>query len=331
MTTVLVTGVAGFIGSNLAQALLHRNYRIIGIDNLSQGYRRNIAAFGDTPAFRFHALDIRDTAALEPLADEADVIVHLAAYKIPRYGHALDTLQVNTHGMRNILTAAAKRGTRVVFASTSDVYGRNPDLPFHEGSDLWMGPSTVKRWAYAVSKIYDEHLCFAFQEETALPVVILRLFGGYGPNQNLTWWGGPQSVFTTAALRGEPMDIHGNGRQTRSFTYVSDIVDGIIRCVEDERAVGEVFNIGSTEEIAIIDLASLIWELAGTGEPRYNMISYRTFGKYEDVVRRIPDPAKAQRLLGFTPKVGLREGLLTTIAWQRGILAANPAAAGGGE
>ncbi|MDD1676631.1 MAG: GDP-mannose 4,6-dehydratase [Methanomicrobiales archaeon] len=331
MTTVLVTGVAGFIGSNLAQALLNRNYRVIGIDNLSQGYRRNIAAFSDHPSFEFHAIDVRDGPLLDPLAARADVIIHLAAFKIPRYGHALDTLQVNTHGMRNILTTAAKNGTRVVFASTSDVYGRNPDLPFHEGSDLWMGPSTVKRWAYAVSKIFDEHLCFAFQEEAALPVTILRLFGGYGPNQNLTWWGGPQSVFITAALRGEPMEIHGNGRQTRSFTYVSDIVEGIIRCTEDKHAVGEVFNIGSTEEIAIIDLASLIWELAGKGEPRFTMVSYRTFGKYEDVVRRIPDPGKAQRLLGFAPDVRLRDGLQKTIAWQRKLLAEDPAAAGGGE
>jgi UDP-glucose 4-epimerase len=331
MPTALVTGVAGFIGSNLAQALLHRSYRVIGIDNLSQGYRRNLAAFADHPAFRFHEIDVRDPAHLAPLAAQADVIVHLAAYKIPRYGHALDTLQVNTHGMHNILTSAAQRGTRVVFASTSDVYGRNPDLPFHEGSDLWMGPSTVKRWAYAVSKIYDEHLCYAFQEESDLPIVIMRLFGGYGPHQNLTWWGGPQSVFITAALRGEPMEIHGNGRQTRSFTFVTDIVDGIIRCMESDRAPGEVFNIGSTEEIAIIDLAALIGKLAGAGVPRYTMVSYRAFGKYEDVVRRIPDPAKARQVLGFEPKVRLEEGLRTTIAWQRDILAAHPDAAGGGE
>jgi UDP-glucose 4-epimerase len=127
------------------------------------------------------------------------------------------------------------------------------------------------------------------------------------------------------------MEIHGNGRQTRSFTYISDIVDGIIRCMESDRAPGEVFNIGSTEEIAIIDLAALIGKLAGAGTPRYSMVSYRAFGKYEDVARRIPDPAKARQILGFAPKVGLEEGLRATIAWQRDILAAHPGAAGGGE
>lgn len=318
-TTVLITGVAGFIGSNLAESLLKRGYRVIGLDNLSQGFLRNVAEFQNHAAFTFHKNDVRNSQIVDELVRQADCVVHLAAFKIPRYGNAMDTLVINTHGTRNILRAAARRGCRVVIASTSDVYGRNPGVPFHEDSDLWMGPSSVRRWAYAVSKMYDEHLCFAYQEEHSLPVVIMRFFGGYGPRQNTTWWGGPQAVFINAALHDEPMEIHGDGRQTRSFTYISDHVDGVIRCIERDGALGQVFNLGNTEEITIFDLAMLVWRLAGKGEPKYELVSYRSFGKYEDVRRRVPDIFKARKFLEFEPQVGLEEGLLKTIAWQRSV------------
>lgn len=207
MRTVLVTGVAGFIGSNLAMALLQRGYGVLGLDNLSQGNRTNMAGFSSHPAFEFHEGDIRDASLVASLVVRADCIAHLAAYKIPRYSNALDTIQINTQGTRTILDAAAECGCRVVTASTSDVYGMNPSLPFAETSDLWLGPSTVRRWAYAASKLYDEHLALAYQESRNLPVVLIRFFGGYGPNQNTTWWGGPQSVFIDAALRNQEMDI----------------------------------------------------------------------------------------------------------------------------
>ena len=319
MKAVLITGVAGFIGSNLAETLLERGYRVIGLDNLTQGFLRNIAGFQHHPAFEFHEGDVRDAHTVETSIGRADCIVHLAAFKIPRYGNAMDTLVINTHGTHNILHYAAKRGCRVILASTSDVYGRNPDLPFREDSAMVMGPSSVPRWAYAVSKMYNEHLCFAYQEECGVPVVIIRFFSGYGPRQNTTWWGGPQAVFINAALHDELMEIHGDGRQTRSFTYISDHVDGVIRCIERDEAVGQVFNLGHTEEIAIFDLAMLIWRLCGQGEPKYRLISYRSFGRYEDVRRRVPDISKATTLLGFQPKIGLEEGLLRTIAWHRSL------------
>lgn len=156
MTTVLITGVAGFIGSNLAEALLERGYKVIGLDNLSQGFSRNIADFQSHLGFKFYRDDVCNPLIVDELVGQADCVVHLAAFKIPRYGNSMDTLMINTHGTHNILHAAAKRGCRVILASTSDVYGRNPEVPFHEGSDLWMGPSSVKRWAYAISKMYEQ-------------------------------------------------------------------------------------------------------------------------------------------------------------------------------
>lgn len=319
MKTVLITGVAGFIGSNLAAKLLELGHKVVGVDNLSQGTLRNIEPFKTNRSFEFHEVDVRDQEKLAPLIDRVDTVVHLAAYKIPRYSDATDTLLINAHGTKSVLEAATKSRRHVIFASTSDAYGRNPDIPFHENSDLWMGPSNVRRWAYALSKIYDEHLGFAYQEEKKLPITIVRFFGGYGPNQNLTWWGGPQSVFINAALKDLEMEIHGDGQQTRSFTYISDHVDGLVRCVERPEAVGQVFNLGNTYEITILGLAEMIWKLAGKGDPKIKMISYRTFGKYDDVRRRVPDVSKANRLLGFVPQIDLESGLKRTIQWQKSV------------
>jgi UDP-glucose 4-epimerase len=324
MKTVLITGVAGFIGSNLAEHLLGRGYRVAGIDNLSQGDFRNIESLLTHSAFEFHKLDVRYAGELKHLIGKSDCVVHLAAFKIPRYGNAMDTLVINTHGTRNVLEGATQNKCRVVLASTSDVYGRNPNVPFNEESDLWLGPTTVKRWAYASSKLYDEHLCFAYRDKFGVPIVIVRLFGGYGPRQNTTWWGGPQAVFIQAALQDLPMEIHGDGMQTRSFTYIADHVDGLTKCIESDKAAGEVFNLGNTEEIRIYDLATLIWGLAAKGEPKYNFVSYRTFGKYEDVERRVPDISKARRILGFEPSTGLKDGLARTIEWQKSYVGQQP-------
>jgi len=324
---VLITGVAGFIGSNLLAHLLSKGHYVIGIDNLSQSDGSNIKEYEGDSRWEFHCQDVRNFEALKKLAQGADAIVHLAAFKIPRYGNALDTLQINVHGTENVLKAALENRCRVIFASTSDVYGKNPSLPFSEKSDLYLGEPSVKRWAYAVSKIFDEQVCFAYHEEYGLPVSIIRYFGGYGPKQNTTWWGGPQSVFIDCALKGNPIPIHGDGRQTRTFTYVGDLVDGTARVLESEAAAGRVFNIGNTREIMIIELAEMIWQMIRPGEePKIEFISYRSFsGRYEDVRRRTPDISLARALLGFEPRVALEEGLPITIEWQR-----RAARAGGG-
>ena len=184
-----------------------------------------------------------------------------------------------------------------------------------------MGAPVVRRWSYAVSKILGEHLCFLYHQEHGVPVTILRYFGSYGPRQNLTWWGGPQSIFIECALTNRPMPIHGDGLQTRSFSFVKDTVEGTLKALESNEAVGKAINLGNTEEIAILELGKKIWRLIrGSEAPRIDFIPYRQFpGRYEDVRRRIPDIRLAQEILRFVPRTSLEEGLLQTIEWQRKI------------
>jgi UDP-glucose 4-epimerase len=319
MSTAFITGVAGFVGSNLAKELLRRKVKVIGIDNFSQGSRRNIESLLKKPAFHFFEADVCNKRAVLRQSKNADYIFHMAAYKIPRYGNAMATLKINTKGTENVLEAAKFNKSKVIFASTSDVYGKNPKLPFREDSDLLLGPTTVKRWSYAVSKIFDEHLCLAYREEYGVPVIIVRYFGGYGPHHNLSWRGGPQAVFIDRAFKKEPLPIHGDGKQTRTFTYISDIVEGTLATMNNEEAVGETFNIGNEREISVIELAAMVWKLINPKDkPRFEFVSYESFsGRYEDVPRRIPDIDKAKRILNFAPKVSLEEGLPITAKWQR--------------
>jgi UDP-glucose 4-epimerase len=322
-----ITGCAGFLGSHLVDTLLYRGHKVIGIDNLSMGKIENIEHNLTHQNFKFFKVDVRDLESLEDRLQESDIIVHLAAYKIPRYGNALETLTINSQGTRNVLEVAKRNKTKVVLASTSDVYGKNPKIPFNEEDDLVIGPSTIDRWSYATSKLFDEHLSFAYQKEYNIPVVNMRLFGSYGPRHHLSWWGGPQSVFISQILKGEEITIHGDGKQTRSFTYVSDTIDGFVAAIEKEEANGQIFNIGSNYEITIVDLAILLGKLCNelfntSKELKLSFIPYSSISnkKYEDVRRRVPDNTKAKQILGFEPKVGLEEGLRISIKWQKQVM-----------
>jgi len=317
----LITGAAGFLGSNLVDRALRDGHEIVGIDNLSMGRIENLAEALASPRFSFLQRDVTLPETFRDLATDFDCIVHLAAFKIPRYGKAIDTLKINYQGTETALEFARRLDCKIVLASTSDVYGRNTRLPFSEdGTDHVIGSSKSPRWAYAVSKLFDEHLALAYSEAYGFPVVLLRFFGSYGPKQNTTWWGGPQSVFIDCVLNDKPIPIHGDGKQTRSFTYVSDTVEGIYQSMLREQANGEIINIGNTHEITILELAQRVHKLSGApGEARIELIPYESFSgkKYEDVMRRVPDVALCEKLLGVRAKVGIDEGLTRTIEWQR--------------
>ena len=316
---ILITGVAGFIGSNLSKCLLQRGHTVIGIDNLNYGFLRNTEAIKNHNNFKFFMGDIANPLILKDV--KADIIVHLASQKIPRYTNALRTLEENYLMLRNVVHKCIMDKSKILFASTSDVYGKNPNVPFSENSDLVMGPTTVKRWAYALSKMYGEQYIIANHDEYDLKYTITRFFGSYGPNQNLTWWGGPQSVFIEKAFKKEPIDIHGDGLQTRTFTYVEDTVNALVACIENNKSDNEIFNTGPMDnaEISIKDLAILIWKLVNgkNSEPILNYIPYTTFGNYEDVMRRVPDITKLRTQLNFEPAWGLEQGLTETIKWQK--------------
>lgn len=319
--TILITGVAGFLGSNLLERLLGDGHAVLGIDNLSMGRRANIAAHLQSDRFRFVEADAVDPSTFEEIEEEIDCAVHLAGFKIPRYGKAIDTLQINFHATDNALSFCRSRQIKCVLASTSDVYGRNPELPFsEEHSDSVIGSSLSPRWAYAVSKLFDEHLALAYQDAFGFPVVLLRFFGSYGPNQPLSWWGGPPPVFIDAVLNDKTIPVHGTGEQTRSFTYVSDTIDGIYESIFRKEADGRVINLGSDEEVSIVELARRIHALSGKpGEPDIAFVPYESFTskKYQDVMRRVPDTSLARRILGFEARISLDEGLRRTIEWQR--------------
>ncbi|HQW83128.1 MAG TPA: NAD-dependent epimerase/dehydratase family protein [Ferruginibacter sp.] len=316
---ILITGVAGFVGSNLAKCLLQRGHTVIGIDNLNYGFLRNIDAIKDNKEFQFFMGDIANPLILKDV--KADIIVHLASQKIPRYTNALRTLEENYLMLRNVVHKCILDKSKILFASTSDVYGKNPHVPFSENSDLVMGPTTVKRWAYALSKMYGEQYIIANHDEYDLNYTITRFFGSYGPNQNLTWWGGPQSVFIEKAFKKETIDIHGDGLQTRTFTFIDDTVNALVACIENEKSNNEIFNTGPKDdaEITIKDLAILIWKLVNgnASEPKLNYIPYSTFGNYEDVMRRVPDITKICSKLNFKPAWDLDQGLIETIKWQK--------------
>ncbi|MFM7023276.1 MAG: NAD-dependent epimerase/dehydratase family protein [Flavobacteriales bacterium] len=314
---VLITGVAGFVGSNLAKALLNNGIEVIGIDDFSHGFERNITELLPNKKFTFLKKDARDPDTFKGL--KADVIVHLASQKIPRYSSALLVLDDNSLMTKNIVKKCIDDKIKMVFASTSDIYGKNPKLPYSETSDMLLGPTTVKRWAYAISKIYSEQYLIANHEEFGLTYTIMRFFGSYGTNQNPTWWGGPQSVFIEKAYNDDFIELHGDGSQTRTFTYIDDTVQGVMKCIFHENSTNDIFNIAGDpdSEITIRDLAHLIWGLMRPGtEPKIKCIPYSTFGNYEDVQRRLPDISKIKSKLGYEPKWKLAEGLKQAIEWQ---------------
>lgn len=319
-----VTGAAGFIGSHLCEKLLQKDYKVIAIDNLSKGNEENINHLFSNKGFQFFKSDITNPKTAKKYFGKVDAVIHLAAGKIPRYGNRFETLITNSDGTRSVLEVLKNNKAKFILASTSDVYGKNDELPFKEDSDLVIGPPDVARWSYAVSKIFDEHLCYAYWEKYEVPFVILRFFGAYGPKQHRSWWGGPQSLFIDKLLSHGNIEIHGSGKQTRSFVFIDDLVDAVIRSLRTKKAINQVINIGSKSEISIIDFAKLIADEIGTNL-RIKKIAYKSFTgkKYEDVKRRVPDISKAAKLLNWIPKTTLKNGIKKTVSWYKANLTIN--------
>jgi len=316
-----VTGGAGFIGSHLCESLVKLGAEVVCFDNLSSGKRDYISSLLDRPNFQFIKGDSQSPSDVREALAGVDVVFHLAAkVGVKRYVEdPLDVIKVNVYGTHNLLEAAVEADVkRFVFASTSEVYGKNPKVPLTEESDRILGPPLIDRWCYSSAKALDEHLCNSYFRRFELPVVILRYFNIYGPRQETSDYGGVVSIFIRRVLQDEPPLAHGDGTQTRSFTYVSDAVDATIRAASEKEAVGETFNLGSQRETTINELAEAVIKLTGKyGRLKPRHVPHKEFYGvwYEDISRRVPDITKAKKILMFEPKVTLEEGLRKTIEW----------------
>jgi len=304
------------IGSHLLDTLLIKNYKVVGIDNLSFGKLENIKHNLNHPNFKFYNVDILDLETLKILGKDIDTIVHLAAFKkIGEKDAAMPTFEINGKGTEHIFNVAKMWGCKVIYASTSDVYGMSPDLPLNEEGDLLLGPSMIRRWSYAVSKLFGEQMAFGYYHDYGVPVVVIRYFGGFSPRSSFVWSGGHVPIFIRAILNDEEVIIHGDGSQTRSMGFVHDLVEGTLLAIESEKAIGEIINIGNDEELSVLDTAKLIHEIAGTGkELKIKFVPMaEVFGKYKDIMRRIPDLSKAKNILNYKPKYKLRDSIIETI------------------
>src|SRR5687767_2175247 len=306
---VLITGGAGFVGSHLCEALLARGDEVYVLDNLSTGSIDNIAHLKDRSGFHYRIDTVENEPLLAEMIDRCDVVVHLAAAVgvkliVERPVHTIET---NVHGTEVVLKHASKKKKLVVIASTSEVYGKSANVPFSEDADLVLGPSSKHRWAYACSKLIDEFLALAYWKERKLPVIVVRLFNTVGPRQT-GQYGMVLPTFVRQALAGLPITVFGDGTQTRSFTYVGDVVGALIKLADEPRAIGEVFNVGNTEEVSIRELADRVKRIAGSSSP-VQLVPYDEAYEagFEDMPRRVPDISKVAQLVGFQPTLGLDE------------------------
>jgi UDP-glucose 4-epimerase len=317
----LITGGAGFIGSHLAEALLSGGHQVLVLDNLSTGSIENIAHLKGRRGFEYFIDSVNNEPLLAELIDRSDVVFHLAAAVGVKLivEQPVHTIETNVHGTEVVLKHANKKKKLVVIASTSEVYGKSNDVPFREDSDLVMGPTPNHRWAYACSKAIDEFLALAYWKERKLPVIIVRFFNTVGPRQTGRY-GMVIPNFVRQALAGEPITVFGDGTQTRSFTHVADVVGALLKLVVEPKAIGQVVNLGNTEEVTIRALAERVRTLAASSSPIKNVSYDEAYESgFEDMPRRVPDLSKARKMIGYEPKFGLDDILVQVIEhFQRG-------------
>src|SRR6516225_872551 len=311
---ILITGGAGFIGSHLAERLLQRGDEVQVIDDLSTGSIDNIEHIKNHANLRYHIDTVRNQRLTAELIDTCDVIYHLAAAVGVRLivDSPVNTIETNIHGTDVVLSLAAKKRKRVLITSTSEVYGKRETMPFREDDDLVIGATSKGRWSYACSKAIDEFLAIAYWKERQVPTVVARLFNTVGPRQTGRY-GMVIPNFVQQALAEQEITVFGDGSQRRCFTHVSDVVGALVGIAEHPRAVGEVYNIGSDQEITIFDLARRIRNLAGSQSSiRFVPYSEAYEAGFEDMMRRVPDTTKVRALIGYSPRVDL-DGILTSV------------------
>jgi UDP-glucose 4-epimerase len=319
MPRALITGGTGFIGSHLAEALLERGWRVEVIDDLSTGSIRNIEHLKGHPGFSYVLDTVMNRPLMAELVDRADVIFHLAAAVGVRLivEAPVHTIETNIKATEVVLELAARKKKPVLLSSTSEVYGKLNKEKFSEEDDLVLGPTSRSRWCYAASKIIDEFLAKAYWKERKLPTVVVRVFNTIGPRQT-GQYGMVVPRFVRQALRGEPITVYGDGTQRRSFTWVGDVVEAMIRLIQEPRAYGEVFNVGHTEDISIYELARLVKEITGSNSDIVFIPYEQAYEEgFEDMPRRLPDISKIQALIGYRPTLTLREMLERIIAYER--------------
>ncbi len=315
----LITGGAGFIGSHLSDALLAQGHEVLVLDNLSTGSFANIAHLKGRKGFEYFIDTVDNEPLLAELIDRSDVVFHFAAAVGVKLivEQPVHTIETNVHGTEIVLKHANKKKKLVVIASTSEVYGKSNDVPFREDSDLVLGPTPKHRWAYACSKAIDEFLALAYWKERKLPVIIVRFFNTVGPRQT-GQYGMVIPNFVRQALAGEPITVFGDGKQSRAFTHVSDVVGALLKLVDEPKAIGQVINIGNTQEITIEKLAERVRELSASKSPiKYIPYDQAYESGFEDMPRRVPDLSRVHGLIGYAPTLSLDDILNQVIDYFR--------------
>jgi UDP-glucose 4-epimerase len=316
-----ITGGAGFIGSHLSEALLAEGHQVLVLDNLSTGSIDNIAHLKGRAGFEYHIDTVNNEPLLAELIDRSDVVFHFAAAVGVKLivEQPVHTIETNVHGTEVVLKHANKKKKLVVIASTSEVYGKSEDVPFREDADLVMGETTKHRWAYACSKAIDEFLALAYWKERKLPVIIVRFFNTVGPRQT-GQYGMVIPNFVRQALAGEPITVFGDGTQSRSFTHVADVVRALLVLVKEPKAVGQVINIGCTEEVTITELAERVRTRTGSASP-IKLVPYDVAYEsgFEDMPRRVPDLSKISAMIGYKTRFTLDDILDDVIEYFRAL------------